>query len=76
MALKNNEEALLERIRRATAKELKRLRRQQSKAVRDGHARSARLQHDAETMSADASGTQISKDARTRLPLPMGTRHS
>jgi hypothetical protein len=64
MALKNNEEALLERISRATAKELKRLRRQHSHAIRNERAHSARLLRDPGRLSAAAYETDSSRDAR------------
>jgi hypothetical protein len=64
MALKNNEEALLERISRATAKELKRLRRQHSHVIRNERADSARPLRDPGTLSADAYETDSSRGAR------------
>jgi hypothetical protein len=84
MALKNVEEAMVDRIRRAVSKELKALRRRAS-TTRNGHTGGAALRGEAEAMTAEAisrryqaSRRRCNRDtgsaAQTICPLVEGGR--
>jgi hypothetical protein len=64
MALKNFEEAMVDRIRRAVAKELRALRRRAA-AAGNGHVRHGRLTREAEAMAVDAMTGRSSRRARS-----------
>jgi hypothetical protein len=59
MVLKNLEETMVERIRRAVSKELKALRRRAA-TPRNGHTRNATLTRKAEAMAAAAMSNDSS----------------
>lgn len=64
MALRNLEEAIVDRIRRAVAKELKTLRRRAA-TKRNGHSRHAALTREAEAMALDAMTSDASMRAHS-----------
>jgi len=64
MALKNLEEAMVDRIRRAVSKELKALRRGAT-TPRNGHTRNSALTRQAEAMASEAMSNPSSMSAQS-----------